>query len=432
MALLSLLVEVAADYPLTLAAAHFDHGYRSGSDREAQQVVSWAEGRGVPCSVGRAHVAPRPSQDAFRRARYRFLRAEVSRLGADRLATGHQADDQAETVLFRLVRGTGLKGLGGIPLRRGHLVRPLLPFWRPDIHRWLEEREIDYLRDPSNEDPRWARARLRHHVIPALDNLAGASVKPRLVALAADARRADRALERVAAHWIRTARRPGEPCRFDRRVLRELDSLVLGRVVRTVAKQHGIMLTGGGTAAAVEFIKRGRSGAAIDLSHSLRLGRDFDALWFGPAVVAEPDRTVSIDDSSGTSLATVGGRTYDVSWGRHGMDAPSAKALSVTMSRASVRFPLTLRGPRPGDRIALPGGTRKLKKLFGERRVPRSERGRTPVLQEGSGRILWVAGLATARDATAADDGERFAVRLRESTARTRASVVADQRERRA
>jgi tRNA(Ile)-lysidine synthetase-like protein len=211
-------------------------------------------------------------------------------------------------------------------------------------------------------------------------------------------------------------------------VLHDLDSEVLGRVVRLVANQHRVVLTGGGTAAAVEFIKRGRSGAAIDLSRSLRLGREFDALWFGPAVTVEPDRTVTIDDStSGTSLATVGGRGYEVSWGTGDSEvAPPTTTWRVAVSRRSVRFPLTVRGPKPGDRIALAGGTRKLKKLFGERRVPRSERARTPVLQEESGRILWVAGLATARDAAAGADETGLAVRLSEASTGSRANERSD------
>lgn len=419
MALLSLLVEIGGEHPLVLTAAHFDHGYRRESETEARQVASWAACLGVPCAVGRSPTPLQPSQAAFRHARYEFLQREASRLAADRIATGHQADDQAETVLFRLVRGTGLKGLGGIPLRRGIIVRPLLPFWRSEIHGWLKYRAIDYLRDPSNEDPRWARARLRHEVIPALEALGGPSVKPRLVELADEARRADRALDRVTARWIRVATRSGHPYRFDRTVLCELDSEVLGRIVRMVAEQHGEVLTGGGTGAAVEFIKRGRSGAAIDLSGSLRLGREFDALWFGPAETAEPDRTVMIEDSTtGASRVVVGGRGYDVSWGT---ETPEARhpngAQGVTVSRRRVRFPLTVRGPRPGDRITLSGGTRKLKKLFGERRVPRSERGRTPVLQGGNGRILWVAGLATARGAAAGADERGLAVLLRETSA---------------
>src|SRR4029079_18159666 len=111
----------------------------------------------------------------------------AGRRGARRIALAHQADDQAETVLFRIVRGTGLRGLAGIPYRRGPFVRPLLDVTRAEIARYLARRSIPFVEDPSNADPRFSRARVRHRLLPLLAE-ENPRVREALVALAAEAR----------------------------------------------------------------------------------------------------------------------------------------------------------------------------------------------------------------------------------------------------
>src|SRR6185369_7796498 len=128
-------------------------------------------------------------QDAARRARLGALTALAKERGARRVALGHQADDQAETVLFRIVRGTGLTGLQGIPYRRDPFVRPLLDLSRAEILRYLRRRSIPFIEDPSNADLRFARARIRHRHLPALSE-ENPRVAEALVALAAAARQA--------------------------------------------------------------------------------------------------------------------------------------------------------------------------------------------------------------------------------------------------
>lgn len=416
--------ELADERGWRLFAAHLDHAVRPESAEEAAEVVARAEAAGVPCAVGRAPPDMPRTQAAFRRQRYRFLRREARRVGAARIATGHQADDQAETVLFRILRGTGLKGLGGIPLRRGPLVRPLLAFERSELQEWLRERGIPWIRDPSNLDPRWTRSRLRHEVMPLLEEVAGRPVGPRLRALARDARRAERALERTARAALRQARLEGEGearwegeeppvTRIARDVLLAYDREIQARAIRQAARRHGFSLTRGGTRAAVEFIKRGRSGAAVDLADRLRLAREFDVLRLGPPPRTSPDRTLTIGAEPGGAEVVLGGRRYGIRWGPGRPDAGEARrrdAGRVVLPFAGTVFPLTLRGPRPGDRIRLRGGTRKLKKAFGERRVPRSERPRVPVLEDGEGRLLWAAGVGRARFAVPSPSEETFIV----------------------
>lgn len=422
-ALLHLLLEVAAERRLTLHAAHFDHGLRPEGGAEAERVARWSREWGVPCTVGRAARELRPTQAALREARYRFLRRTAAREGADRIATGHQADDQAETVLLRILRGTGLRGLGGIPLRRGPYVRPLLRFWRLEILDFLEEREVPYLVDPSNRDRRWARARIRHDVLPLLESAVEADVRRRLVALAREARRAERALEEEAAAAARAVRAdPGAAARVAaRRVrvardrLRSYDPEIQARAVRRLARELGRSLGRGGTRAAVEFIKQGRSGAGIDLAENFRLWREFDDLWMGRPRELEPDETLEIDaPGEGSSRVAIGGRSYRVRWGTESPAGNAEGGWAAELRLDALRFPLRLRGPRPGDRLRLGRGTRKLKRLFHELRVPRSERPTRPVLVAGD-EVLWAPGIGVARSVVPGEQGGRFFIGIRDA-----------------
>jgi len=172
MSLLHALWEARDRLGIALEVATIDHGLRPEAAAEIALVRARADALELPfVSVavdvrrerGRASL-----QDAARRARLGALAALATERGAARVALGHNADDQAETVLFRIVRGTGLRGLGGIPYRRDPFVRPLLDVRRAEIERYLARRSIPFVRDPSNADPHYARARIRHQILPLL------------------------------------------------------------------------------------------------------------------------------------------------------------------------------------------------------------------------------------------------------------------------
>jgi len=415
-ALLHLLLEVAGDLDLDLRAAHFDHGLRPESAGEAELVRSRAREAGVPCRVGGPSRPLDETQEALRRARYGFLRAVAEETDADRIATGHQADDQAETILFRILRGTGVRGLGGIPERRGPIVRPLLRFGRAEIRDYLEERAIPWLEDPANVDLRWARSRIRHRVLPALEEAWGEPVRERLRRLGRTARRADRALEDRARELLERARTPhsgtwgSEALRLRREPLVAADAETRARVLRRAARELGVRLTRGGTRAGSQFISEGRSGSGVDLGGGLELVREFERLWLGRPGEDGPDRELAVGPEPGRGEAVVGGRRYRVVWGEEPEQERSR--FRVELSRSRLDFPLTLRGWRDGDRIRLASGTRKLKRLFNDRRVPLSERSILPVVATASDRVVWVAGVARDPEAAPGGEDDRFAMRI--------------------
>lgn len=420
-ALLHLLHEVRDERALQLTAAHFDHALRADSAREARLVASRARSLDVPCRVGRAGPGLGADQASLRRARYRFLEEVAEAAGADRVATGHQADDQAETVLFRLLRGTGLGGLAGIPERRGPYVRPLLPFRRSELRAWLEARGAPHLEDPSNRDPRWARARIRRSLLPAAEAAWGGPLTERLREVAGAARRADRALDARAETVLRTARRetPGagwdEAVALDRPELLKAPAEIRGRAVRLLADRLGVAMTGGGTRQAIQFISEGRSGGRVSLGGGIVLAREFDRLVLGRAATDRPDTILTLGSPrEGSGRLYVGGRRVELRWGLPPEADTGPTAGRVELARERLDFPLRLRSWRDGDRLRTAAGTRKLKELFREARVPESRRSRLVVATDASGRVVWVEGIGRDVSLAPVDRGHAFSLRVRD------------------
>ncbi|MYG80402.1 MAG: tRNA lysidine(34) synthetase TilS [Gemmatimonadetes bacterium] len=263
-----------------LHAAHVDHRMREGSGEDA----AWLEGIcaewDVPFHLERA-PAPVASEAEGRRLRYRFFEEVRGRLGGGAVTmTAHTADDQAETVLFRAARGSGPRGLGGIRAERfPHVVRPLLPFRRAEIEAFAGEQGIPFRDDPTNLDPRWTRNRIRHAVLPALEQaVPGASAA--LAALADTSRLEGAALEELLDERIAVLSRPGpgpsgapeaapdttSPSGFllDRRALGALSPPLLTLVLRRAAQRLGGDPGRAATAALVSLVRDLPSGRRVD------------------------------------------------------------------------------------------------------------------------------------------------------------------------
>jgi tRNA(Ile)-lysidine synthase len=291
--------ELAGRQRLEFAIGHVNHGLRgSDSDADEQGVRDLAAALGAPVAV--SAVDPRalrsgcssrerPTlQEAARTLRYEALRSMAERLGAGHIATAHNADDQAETVLLRLLRGTGPDGLGGIPERSpdGVVVRPLLRVPRAEIEAFARARRLHWREDASNHSPDYTRNRLRHHWLPGLQR----EFNPRLlrvVADLADAQRKDSEwiesqVEREAA--LRMAFE-GKWLRIDVKDWSQLPEALALRLVRLALRRCGA----GRHASRVhlqrmsEFLRQGRIGTHIEIPGILRLERDAVGCRLGPA-----------------------------------------------------------------------------------------------------------------------------------------------------
>jgi len=230
-----------------LFAATVDHGLRADSVAEAQIASGFAAARGVPHAVLRWE-GEKPSsrvQERAREARYRLLADEARRLGADFVLTAHHADDQAETILHRALRGTGVGGLAGMKRARRlvdgvALLRPLLGVRRAALRAWLTGHGQSWREDESNADPRFARARLRTEILPRIEAGAWPGATEALVRLGSQAAVVSGALESAAAHLLERHARPmpGGGVVIEAAAFRGLDAHLLAEVAAALWRRE--------------------------------------------------------------------------------------------------------------------------------------------------------------------------------------------------
>ena len=263
--------------PFSLVAAHFDHEMRPESGEDRRWVVGLCRAWGIPLQVG---IAPFPlnSEEEAREARYRYLHQAKDETDAKWLLTGHHADDQAETVLFRVIRGTGLRGLAGIPTARAPGVyRPLLPFSRSELSDYAQERGIPFLEDRTNNDLTYPRNFLRHRVLPQIQEGPAPGVRESLLRLARLARENEDAWESLFPRLLDgvLVEENGDIL-IVRSALLAYHPAVQTRLLRGIFARSGIELEEAGTRAAMEFTRTGASGGALSLPGGVRLVREFD------------------------------------------------------------------------------------------------------------------------------------------------------------
>src|SRR5687767_597607 len=197
-ALLHTLVVLAPSLGVSVRVLHVDHGLRAGSARDADVVRRLGARLGVPVEVARVTVGDGSVEAAARAARYAALEAAADRTGAARIAVGHTADDQAETVLMRVLEGSGVRGLAGMAAVRGRIIRPLLDARRADVVAALEGARLPWIEDASNRDARFFRNRIRHQILPAIAGACEGDVVEALTRVGDFARESLQTVERMA------------------------------------------------------------------------------------------------------------------------------------------------------------------------------------------------------------------------------------------
>jgi tRNA(Ile)-lysidine synthase len=408
-ALLSVLLELAPRGGFSVAGiVHVNHQLR-GADSERDQAFceALAVRLNLPAHVERVDVlrvaaAERLSTEvAARRLRYAALERGRQALGADRVAVGHTRDDQAETVLLRLLRGAGPRGLAGIYPRNGEVVRPLLGVGRQQLRAWSADNGITHVEDASNEDLANPRNLLRHEVLPALRGWLGPSV-PEALARAADVARADEELlaELTDVLVRRLVSRDREQVRIQVAGAALAPVALRRRVLLEALRRAGVREPGFAEVEALATMVQDEAAPGVDLPGHVRADR------IGQAVVLRdraPERElvapfryalpvpgrVWIAEVSATVQAETGSPDGPLPEGT--LDAPVA-----VVTGARVTGGLFVRNWRPGDDlrpIGL-GGTKKLQDLFVDRKVPRVARHRLPLVVDRHDRVVWVPGHA--------------------------------------
>lgn len=350
---------------------HVDHGLRSDSEADARTVGALARDLGLEYRLRRVDVAARGSLEAAaREARYRALAEVVGERDLAVVLLGHTASDQAETVLMRIVRGTGIPGLAGIPPARGVYARPLLGISRGEVEDYVAARGIAALADPTNRDPAHTRNRFRHRIVPAL-GAENPRLEEALGRLAARAREQREVLDYAADALSARAGRGGALAAYELAAAPE--AVAARALARRAEEVTGRPLASGHLRAVLGLCRgpaRGSRAIAIPGGRALR---EYDALHFEAAAAAAPASDPDLDGD------------LDV----EGPDGPYA-----------------VRVWRPGDRMRparLRGRSRKLSDLYIDAKIPRRLRERARVVvRVGDGAIQWAEHLGKAHGAALA------------------------------
>ena len=358
---------------ITLEAAHFNHGLRGEeSDRDAEFVRNLCDRYDIPLHLGKGQVTAgkKGLEAAARDARYAFF----STLSG-KIATAHTADDNAETVLMHLVRGTGLKGLGGISPVRGNLIRPMLSTTRRDVLEFLEEYHLSCVEDSSNGTDAFLRNRLRHHVMPLLKE-ENPRLAENLSAMALSLRQDDAALEALTVREMDVA------------VLKTLHPAVRSRSIGAFLKDNGVREP---EARHIDLVKDlifcDRPSASVDLPGGVTVSREYGKLTIADGET--PLGTVTLPQNGTVELPLLGLRV---------ICSPAAEEILDMPEEFTVvpQGQMVLRCRQSGDSLTRSGGTKSLKKRYIDRKIPARQRKQIPVVADAQG-ILGVYGFGADR-----------------------------------
>ena len=376
---------------ISVLCAHFNHRLRGDeSDRDEAFVRELCRDLGVDCIVGSGDVAAYAAshgvgiEAAARTLRYDFLETAAEENGCTRIATAHNADDNAETILMNLIRGSGLKGLTGIPPARGKIIRPLLTVTRGEIECYLSSNGLAYVEDSSNRSDDYTRNRIRHHVLPLLREENTAAVEN--ITVAAELLRNDEEyLSAQAESFIEEhhAERGSIPIAELLQLPRAVGSRVLLRLCPGAAKTHVDAVYSLCMSCAVH--------GAVDLP-GMKVVKDYDVLGLNPAYYGIPTQ----DLPEGETLLPEAGWRIQVS--RNNFCGEIHNSFNTFYFKSeSICGRVCVTSRKEGDSIRLfgRGCTKTLKKLFAEAKLPLAERRRIPVLRDEAG-VIAVYGFGMA------------------------------------
>ncbi|MCP9452399.1 MAG: tRNA lysidine(34) synthetase TilS [Nitrospira sp.] len=418
MALLSLLHRLRPSWRLTLTVIHCNYGLRGEeSDGDQDCVEAVCSQLGLPLIVERLNVDSRPRgmslQSAARELRYEAMRKAARACGADRIALGHTADDQAETVLLWILRGAGLAGLSGMPVcRDGLFIRPLYETRRREVLAYLRDENVPFRIDSSNQKPLYLRNRIRHEIVPALEHVVPSAVQAlcRLADLCAED---NRHLDRQVMALCSGKMTPLGDGRFevDRAFFKGLPRVVQRRVVRHLCQMVDVLRRPPrfGQVEAVIRLANGSTGFSVRRLGSAMIVVERTRLWSAPSdfpadfpvTFPEPPNVssgfpVPVElPVPGTVVWPATGHRIEAHRARKA-DLPPLRSNrnTIAVDAARISEPLTVRGWKPGDRfcpLGMGGRSKKLQDFFTDLKISASERRCIPIVEAPEG-IVWVVG----------------------------------------
>ncbi len=410
MVLLHLLNACRQEFTLSLIVGHVNHGLRPmESEKEADLVQKQTERLGLPYEYGRFNVKEFQKmggfspQDGARRIRFHFLNGLLKKYGANKIALGHHADDQVETVLLRLLRGSGLKGLKGmLPVREGRVIRPLLEAWREEIELFARERGVPHLVDSSNLNGNYLRNRIRLNLVPLIEKEYQSNFKEIVLKTSTFLREENDYLER------------GTEEAYKKIVCEEKDSLsfqfsqyqflheaiqwrVVQKMLEKISGEKRFHEEGEGTEANLisKKLQQPAPSFLLELPSGVCFEKRYDKVLLRKGrIEIIPPFEVELTSPGRTSIEEIGKEVVieEIEKDDRCRDIKGTTNTAL-LDYQTLQFPLKIRNFRPGDRFQPLGvkGTQRLKEFFIDHKIPRFERPKIPLLLSGE-MIAWVIG----------------------------------------
>lgn len=400
MCLLHLMKENAEKLGITVMAAHFNHRLR-GSEalRDEAFVKDYCVKNGIPCVSGsgdvRAYAEENKlsTEEAARILRYEFLERTAEENGCTRIATAHNADDNAETVLLNLTRGSGTKGLCGIPPVRGAFIRPILDKSRKEIEKYLLENNIPHVEDSTNAQDEYSRNKIRHYVMPVLNEL-NPSFSEAVMRTSRLMSEDEEALSKMAESFIDAELKDGA---LPAAGLRKLPKAVLSRVFRimcgrSLSYAHAVSLYG---------LLEGEGLSYADI-HGMRVSRDNGYIYFGVSTEKLPELEIRPGESVSADGISVSAEIKNA-------DSEVFNSVNTFCFKSdSVCGKMFLTPRKDGDKIRLSrrNCTKTLKALFSEKKMTQAQRNMTAVIRDEKG-VIAVQGFGVC-ERCAFSEGDRI------------------------
>ena len=395
--LIHILDRLREEFGLRLRIVHVHHGIRGAeADRDAAFVEELAGKLGIPCRIIRADIPGLAREqgmsleEAGRMERYRLLREEKEAEGAAWIALAHHMDDRVETVVFNMLRGSGLRGMRGILPLQGDLIRPLIYTERHEIEEWLKQKNISWCEDSTNQDINYTRNRIRHMIIPEMLRV-NDGAREHIIRLAEDAEQRYEYVRKTAEELLEEA--AGNPAYpdpgseimindsiYDRAVLPDVEEELLLQVLerlagrrKDISARHIVSL---------KELRGNETGKRISLPYELEGVRLYDGL------LVRKKNSVSENINGRGKRLQILRRAYI-----QGEEIPRDEQ-TVMLDAECICGEPVLRTPEEGDRIVIDseGHTKSLNRFFRDRRIPAHLRDTWPVAADEKG-VLWVVGL---------------------------------------
>ncbi len=409
--LLRLLYELKDEQDLELSVAHLDHGIRGVASEEDAEFVREVAGKlGLPSTVEKRDVKDLSDtafslEEAARRVRYDFLEEVKKKEAADYVALGHNRDDQVETVLMHLIQGTGLRGLGGMDPVRDFYVRPLLNTSRREIRDYAETNGLNYRQDETNRDTDHLRNRIRHELLPELEENYNPQIRKKVKELSSLADEARSFIQEKVTKEIEEldVEREDDQIRFQREGIQKLHPYLKKAVLRRlILKVRGSLkdVTSSHVRKVIDQLEKNPTVAQLDLPGVRFILRNGTARFLEARKKVSENTRVEFDYEIelGEALVLEEAGMELTLQRTPGQDIPdpgdfSADSLTEVVDWSKVEQPIHVRNRKPGDRFVPLGmdGEKKLKDFFIDEKVPREERNYVPLVCDRNG-VIWVVG----------------------------------------